>query len=61
MQIKGCCFTCIKLATVDDCTVNLTKIDQAVSELEHQLGLAEMDLGLALGYVREVLEQCRST
>ena len=61
MQIKGCRFTHIKLATVDDCTVNLKKIDQAVSELEHQLGLAEMDLGLAPGYVPEVVEQCRST
>ena len=60
MQIKGCCFTCIKLATGDDCTVNLKKIDLAVSELEHQLGLAERDLGLALEYVLEVLEQCHS-
>ena len=61
MQIKGHCFTCIKLATGDDCTVNLKKIDQVVSELEHQLGLAERLLGLALGYVPEVLEQCRLT
>ena len=61
MQIKGRYFTCIKLATGDDFTVNLKQIDQAVSELEHQLGLAEMDLGLAPGYVPEVLEQCGST
>ena len=61
MQIKSCRFTCIKLATGDDCTVNLKKIDQAVSELEHQLGLAEMHLGLAPGYVPEVLEQWCST
>ena len=27
---------------------------------EHQLGLAERDLGLAMGYVPEVLEQCHS-
>ena len=39
-----------------DGTVNLKKIDKVVSELEHQLGLAEMYLGLALGYVPEVLE-----
>ena len=57
MQIKGCRFTCIKLATGHDCTVNLKKIDQAVSELEYQLGLAEMHLGLAQGYVPEVVEQ----
>ena len=57
MQIKSCHFTHIKLATKYDGTVNLKKIDQAVSELEHELGLAEMDLGLALGYVPEVLEQ----
>ena len=56
MQIKGCHFTCIKLATGDDCTVNFEMIDLAISELEHQLGLAERDLGLALGYVPEVLE-----
>ena len=61
MQIKSCHFTCIKLAIEHDCTVNLKKIDQAVSELEHELGLAEMHLGLAPGYVPEVLEQCRST
>ena len=61
MQIKGCRFTCIKLATDHECTVNLKKIDQAVSELEHQLGLAEMHLGLAPGYVPEVLEQWCST
>ena len=61
MQIKSCRFTCIKLATDHECTVNLKKIDQAVSELEHQLGLAEMHLGLAPGYVPEVLEGCRST
>ena len=61
MQIKGCRFTCIKLATGDDCTVNLKKIEKAVSELEHQLGLAERHLGLAPGYVPEVVEQCRST
>ena len=41
MQIKGCHFTCIKLATGHDCTINLKKIDPAVSELEDQLGLAE--------------------
>ena len=41
--------------------MNLKKIDQAVSELEHQLGLAEMHLGLALRYVPDMLEQCRST
>ena len=41
--------------------MNLKKIDKAVSELEHQLGLAEMHLGLAPGYVPEVLEGCRST
>ena len=56
MQIKGCRFTSIKLATRHDCTVNLKKIDQAVSELVHQLGLAERDLGSAPGYVSEVLE-----
>ena len=56
MQIKGCHFTCIKLATKHDGTVNLKKIDQAVPELEHELGLAERDLGLALGYVPKVLE-----
>ena len=61
MQVKGHCFICIKLATGEECTVNLKKIDQAVSELEHQLGLAEMHLGLAPGYVPEVLEGCRST
>ena len=61
MQIKDCHFTCIKLATDHECTVNLKKIDQAVSELEHQLGLAEMHLGLALRYVPDRLEQCRST
>ena len=61
MQIKGCRFTCIKLATGDNCIVNLKKIDQVVSELEHQLGLAERDLGLAPGYVPEVLDQCLST
>ena len=61
MQIKDCRFTCIKLATKYDCTVNLKKIDQAVSELEHQLGLAEMHQGLALRYVPDMLEQCRST
>ena len=61
MQIKRCRFTFIKLATDHECTVNLKKIDQAVSELEHQLGLAEMHLGLAPGYVPEVLERCRST
>ena len=57
MQIKDCHFTYIKLATKHDCTVSLKKIDQAVSELEHQVGLAERDLGLAPGYVPEVLEQ----
>ena len=46
----------MKLATKHDNTVNLKKIDKAVSELEHQLGLAERDLGLVLGYVPEVLE-----
>ena len=56
MQIKDCRFTCMKLATKQDGTVNLKKIDKAVSELEHELGLAERDLGLALGYVPEVLE-----
>ena len=61
MQIKGCRFTCIKLATDHECTVNLKKIDQAVSELEHEVGLPKMHLGLAPGYVPEVLEQCRST
>ena len=61
MQIKSYRFTCIKLATDHECTVNLKKIDQVVSKLEHQLGLAEMHLGLALGYVPEVLEGCRST
>ena len=60
IEVERCCFTCIKLATKHDCTVSLKKIDKAVSELEHQLGLAEMDLGLAPGYVPEVLEQCRS-
>ena len=60
MQIKSCHFTCIKLATEHDGTVNLKKIDQVVSELEHQLGLAEKHLGLALGYVAKVLEQCHS-
>ena len=47
----------VKLATDHDGTVNLKKIGQAVFELEHKRGLAEMDLGLALGYVPEVLEQ----
>ena len=61
MQIKGCRFTCIKLATDHDGTVNLKKIGQAVSELERELGFPEMHLGLAPGYVPEVLEQCRST
>ena len=61
MQITGCRFTCIKLATDHECTVNLKKIDQAVSELEHEVGLPKMHLGLAPGYVPEVLEQCRST
>ena len=58
MQIKGCRFTCIKLATDHDGTVNLKKIGQAVSELEHELGFPEMHLGLAPAYVPEVLEQC---
>ena len=57
MQIKCCRFTCIKLATKHEGTVNLKKIDQAVSELEHQIGLAEVDLGLAPGYVPEVLDE----
>ena len=61
MKIKSYRFTCIKLATDHEFTVNLKKIDQAVSELEYQLGLAEMHLGLAPGYVPEVLEGCRST
>ena len=61
MQIKGCRFTCIKLAKGHDSTVNLKKIDQAVSKLEHQLGLAERHLGLAPGYVPKVLDQCHCT
>ena len=61
IEIERCRFTCIKLATDHDGTVNLKKIGQAVSELKHELGLAEMHLGLAPGYVPEVLEQCHST
>ena len=36
------------------------RLTKRFSQLEHQLGLAEMHLGLAPGYVPEVLEGCRS-
>ena len=61
MEVERCRFTCIKLATKHEGTVSLKKIDRAVFELEGQLGLPKIHLGLAPGYVPEVLEQCRST
>ena len=61
IEIERCRFTCIKLATKYEGTVSLKEIDRAVFELEGQLGLTEMHLGLAPGYVPEVLEQCCST
>ena len=61
IEVERCRFTCIKLAKKDEGTVSLKEIDRAVFELEGQLGLAKIDLGLAPGYVPEVLEGCRST
>ena len=61
IEIERCRFTCIKLATKHEGTVSLKDIEHAIFELEGQLGLAEMHLGLAPGYVSEVLEQCCST
>ena len=51
MKIKGYCYSWIKFCTGHDYTVNLKKIDQAVSELEHWLGLGQMYLGLVLRYL----------
>ena len=61
IEVERCRFTCIKLAKKDEGTVSLKKIDSAVFELEGQLGLAEIHLGVAPGYVPEVPEGCRST